>query len=44
VSDFEGGEFAISSPESLASNSLIHRAMIHVLGLAKERESGGEKE
>jgi myo-inositol-1(or 4)-monophosphatase len=44
VSDFEGGEFEISSQESLASNGLIHEAMIHVLGLAKERESGGEKE
>jgi len=43
VSDFEGGEFEISSQESLASNGLIHKAMIQVLGLAKERESGGEK-
>ena len=44
VSDFEGGEFGISSQESLASNGLIHQAMIGVLGLGKKRESGGEKE
>jgi myo-inositol-1(or 4)-monophosphatase len=44
VSDFEGGGFEISSQESLASNGLIHQAMIRVLGLGKKRESGGEKE
>jgi myo-inositol-1(or 4)-monophosphatase len=44
VSDFEGGEFEISSEESLASNGLIHEQMIRVLGLGKKGESGGEKE
>ncbi|MBP1766474.1 MAG: monophosphatase [Candidatus Aminicenantes bacterium] len=44
VSDFGGGEFEISSEESLASNGLIHEQMIRVLGLGPERESGGEKE
>jgi len=44
VSDFRGGEFDIFSEESLASNGLIHEPMIRVLGLAKKRESGGEKE
>jgi myo-inositol-1(or 4)-monophosphatase len=42
VTDFRGGEFDISSPESLASNGLIHRAMIGVLnpGRKQEREEG----
>jgi myo-inositol-1(or 4)-monophosphatase len=44
VSDFEGRGFEISSQESLASNGLIHQAMIRVLSLGKKRESGGEKE
>jgi myo-inositol-1(or 4)-monophosphatase len=42
VSDFGGGEFKITSQESLASNGLIHQAMIGVLGLGKKRRSGGE--
>jgi myo-inositol-1(or 4)-monophosphatase len=44
VSDFGGGEFEINSLESLASNGLIHQAMIRVLGLGKKGESGREKE
>ena len=36
VSDFEGGEFVITSQESLASNGLIHEAMIRVLALGRE--------
>jgi myo-inositol-1(or 4)-monophosphatase len=43
ISDFGGGEFEISSEESLASNGLIHEQMIRVLGLGEKRESG-EKE
>ncbi len=43
VSDFAGGEFEISSQESLASNGLIHPQMIQVLGLGKKPESGGEE-
>jgi myo-inositol-1(or 4)-monophosphatase len=42
VSDFDGGEFQISSQESLASNGLIHQAMVGVLGLIKTRECAGE--
>jgi myo-inositol-1(or 4)-monophosphatase len=42
VSDFDGSEFQISSQESLASNSLIHQAMIGILGLGKKREIGGD--
>jgi len=44
VSDFEGEEFDITSPESLASNGLIHQAMIRVLGLDKQKQTGGEKD
>jgi myo-inositol-1(or 4)-monophosphatase len=44
VSDFKGGEFEIHSPESLASNGLIHRAMMRVLGLGKERARAGRTE
>jgi myo-inositol-1(or 4)-monophosphatase len=40
VSDFKGGEFAVTGQESLASNGLIHRAMIRVLALDKSRETG----
>jgi myo-inositol-1(or 4)-monophosphatase len=42
VSGFDGGEFQIFSQESLASNGLIHQAMIDVLALGKRREAGGE--
>ena len=44
VSDFEGGEFEISSPESLASNGLIHGAMVRVLALGKSRQLGRKNE
>lgn len=42
VSDFRGNEFKITSQESLASNGLIHEAMIGVLGLGRKRQSEGE--
>jgi myo-inositol-1(or 4)-monophosphatase len=41
VSDFRGNEFKIACQESLASNGLIHEAMIGVIGLDDHRESGG---
>jgi myo-inositol-1(or 4)-monophosphatase len=43
VSDFQGGEFDISSPESLASNGLIHQAMIGVLNLGGKKDGGEGK-
>ncbi|MEN6311458.1 MAG: inositol monophosphatase family protein, partial [Acidobacteriota bacterium] len=33
VTDFKGGEFRTDLPETLASNGLIHEAMIEVLGM-----------
>jgi myo-inositol-1(or 4)-monophosphatase len=42
ITDFSGGVFKITGQESLASNGLIHQAMIHVLGLAKQRENKGK--
>ena len=42
VSDFQGNEFKIASQESLASNGLIHEAMMSVLGLGEDSENGGE--
>jgi myo-inositol-1(or 4)-monophosphatase len=43
VSDFKGGEFDISSPESLASNGLIHQAMIGVLNPGGKKDVGKGK-
>lgn len=41
VTDFKGGEFRTDLPETLASNGLIHEAMIEVLGMD---EQAGEDE
>ena len=38
VSDFRGGEFALQSPGLLATNGLIHPAMLEVLGLGEAAE------
>jgi myo-inositol-1(or 4)-monophosphatase len=32
VTDFDGAEFALQAPEILATNGLIHREMLEVLG------------
>lgn len=41
VSDFAGGAFDISGQECLASNGLVHEAMIRVLALGKKPEGRG---
>jgi myo-inositol-1(or 4)-monophosphatase len=41
LSDFSGAEFSISSAETLASNGLIHEAMITVLQRGKAEEGAG---
>jgi myo-inositol-1(or 4)-monophosphatase len=43
VSDFAGGTFAISGQECLASNGLVHEAMIRVLALGRSLEDGGSQ-
>jgi len=42
LSDFEGGEFSLLGQETLATNGLIHEAMIEVLRLGKGDHPGGE--
>lgn len=45
VSDFAGGAFDISGQECLASNGLVHEAMVRVLALGKKPEGrGGQRE
>jgi myo-inositol-1(or 4)-monophosphatase len=44
LSDFEGGEFSLLGQETLASNGLIHEAMIEVLRAGKSDVSAGEEE
>jgi myo-inositol-1(or 4)-monophosphatase len=39
VSDFDGREFGINSQEALATNGLIHEAMVRVLQLGKRQEN-----
>lgn len=41
LSDFSGAEFSISNAETLASNGLIHEAMITVLQAGKAEEAAG---
>jgi myo-inositol-1(or 4)-monophosphatase len=41
LSDFHGGEFSLVDSETLASNGLIHEAMIRVLEMGKSQESSG---
>jgi myo-inositol-1(or 4)-monophosphatase len=43
ISDFEGREFSIYTPEALATNGLIHESMIQVLQMDKGHEENGEK-
>ncbi len=40
VSDFSGGKFGINDPEVLATNGLIHGAMIDVLKLGRNLKNG----
>jgi myo-inositol-1(or 4)-monophosphatase len=42
LSDFQGGEFSHFGSETLASNGLIHEAMIRVLEIGKRQESAFE--
>jgi myo-inositol-1(or 4)-monophosphatase len=44
LSDFAGGEFSLLGLEMLASNGLIHQAMIEVLLLGKQNVSAGGEE
>jgi myo-inositol-1(or 4)-monophosphatase len=44
LSDFEGGEFSLLGQETLASNGLIHEAMIQVLRLGKRDVPAGREE
>ena len=41
LSDFSGAEFSISSAETLASNGLIHEAMVTVLQMGKTGDASG---
>jgi len=44
VTDFEGGEFRTDLAEILASNGLIHGAMIEVLGMDGQADKDGKHE
>jgi myo-inositol-1(or 4)-monophosphatase len=44
LSDFEGGEFSLLGQETLASNGLIHEAMLEVLRVGKRDVSVGGEE
>jgi len=44
VTDFKGGEFRTDLPEILASNGLVHEAMIEVLGMDGEAGKDGKHE
>jgi myo-inositol-1(or 4)-monophosphatase len=44
ISDFDGGEFSIYKPETLATNGRIHDSMRQVLGMGKKSQTAAAAE